>query len=97
MWREESRYDREMALAALLLAAGLAVWLLLRPELITGLPLAGRLPLILLGIWALGAAFLRPYRVLPSRGWPHRMLTPPWSLLALGLFALLVMGLALSG
>ncbi|MDR5901529.1 MULTISPECIES: hypothetical protein [Halomonas] len=97
MERKESRYGLEMALLALLLAAGLAVWLLLRPELITGLPLAVRLPLILLGIWALGAAFLRPYGVLPSHGWQHRMLTPPWSLLALGLFALLLMGLALSG
>lgn len=71
---------------SLLVAAGLAVWLLLQPGLIQGLPLALRLPAVLLGVWALGAAFLRPLA-----------LSPLWSLLALALFTLLVVARALLG
>lgn len=97
MRREESRNGRGAVLLALLLAAGLAIWLLLRPELVTALPLAWRLPLILLGAWSLGAAFLGPYAVVPRRRWQRRMVSPPWSLLALGLFVLLLAGRALSG
>jgi len=47
-------------IALLLVAAGLGIWLLLQPGLIQGLPFTLRLPAVLLGIWALGAAFLRP-------------------------------------
>ena len=47
-------------LLTLLLAAVLAIWLLLRPEPIQALPMVWRLPLILSGAWALGAAFVRP-------------------------------------
>lgn len=97
MWHKESRYGLEMALLALLLAAGLAVWLLLRPELVSTLPLAWRLPLILLGVWSLGAAFLGPYGVVPHRRWQRWVVTPPGTLLALGIFALLLVGRALSG
>ncbi|WP_416137442.1 hypothetical protein ACM26W_13215 [Halomonas sp. HK25] len=76
--------------APLLVAAGLAIWLLLQPGLIQGLPLTLRLPAVLLGIWALGAAFLRPMALEPSRRWQRRILSPPWSQLALALFALVI-------
>ncbi|MGJ7458646.1 hypothetical protein ACR80S_06865 [Halomonas sp. MA07-2] len=81
-WRRET--------ALLLVAAGLAIWLLLQPGLIQGLPFTLRLPAVLLGIWALGAAFLRPL----APAFPHpllcRALSPHWSQLALALFALLM-------
>ncbi|MFB9148079.1 hypothetical protein ACFFU2_16365 [Halomonas alkalicola] len=80
---------------SLLGAAGLAVWLLLQPALIQGLPFMLRLPAILLGLWALGAAFLRPLALQAPRRRGHRLLSPPWSLVALALFALLLVGRAL--
>lgn len=52
------RLDRP--LLALLLGAAVAVWLLLRPAPLLALPLAWRLPLIVIAAWSLGAAFLRP-------------------------------------
>jgi len=74
----------------LLVAAALSVWLLLQPGLIQGLPFTLRLPAVLLGIWALGAAFLRPL----APALPHplfgRALSSPWNQLALALFALLM-------
>ena len=85
------------SLLSLLVAAGLAVWLLFEPGLIQGLPLAQRLPAVLLGVWALGAAFLRPLALVPPRRWQRRALSPPWSLLALALFTLLVVARALLG
>ncbi|QTF91593.1 hypothetical protein [Halomonas sp. BM-2019] len=81
-------------LLSLLVAAGLAMWLLLDPALIRGLPLSLRLPAVLLGIWALGAAFLRPLALDPPRLWQRRALSPPWCLVALLLFAMLVVARA---
>jgi predicted membrane protein len=80
---------------ALLVAAGLAVWLLLQPSLIQGLVPGLRFPAVLLGVWALGAAFLRPLALEPPHRWQRRALSPPWSHLALLLFALLVVARAL--
>lgn len=81
--------------ASLLVAAGLAIWLLLQPGLIQGLPFSLRLPAILLGVWALGAAFVRPLSSKLSQHWPLRALSPPWNHLALVLFTLLVVARAL--
>lgn len=77
-------------LGALLLSAALAVWLLLQPSLIQGLALPLRLPAVLLGAWALGAGFIGPLEPLPRRRWLRRAVSPPWNLVALGLFALLL-------
>ncbi|MBE0490495.1 MAG: hypothetical protein IBX53_15620, partial [Halomonas sp.] len=68
---------------------------LLQPGLIQGLPFTLRLPAVLLGIWALGAAFLRP--LAPALAHPlfGRALSPPWSQLSLALFTLLVLVRAL--
>jgi len=85
-WRE---------VAPLLIAAGLAIWLLLQPGLIQGLPFMLRLPAVLLGIWALGTAFLRPL----APALPHPLFcdasSPPLSQLSLALFTLLVVVRAL--
>jgi hypothetical protein len=83
-----------VTLAAMLLAAGLALWLLLRPELISGLSMPLRLPLIALGVWALGAAFMQALGLEPRRDWQRRATMPPWNLAALGAFTLVVVGRA---
>ncbi|MDT8880775.1 hypothetical protein RSO68_14965 [Halomonas saccharevitans] len=60
-------------LLSLLLAALLALWLLLRPEPIQALPMAWRLPLILVGAWALGTAFVRPMALEVGEGGLSRL------------------------
>ncbi|EWH01464.1 hypothetical protein [Halomonas sp. BC04] len=84
-----------LAMGSMLLAAALALWLLLHPELISGLPMALRLPVIGLGVWALGAAFMQPMGLELRRHWQRRATTPPWSLVALGAFTLVVVMRAL--
>ncbi|MFN2331733.1 MAG: hypothetical protein ABR580_07710 [Halomonas sp.] len=81
--------------AALLVGGGLAIWLLLQPELIQGLPFTLRLPAVLLGVWALGAAFLRPLMQDLPNSLFCRALSPLWSHLALACFALLMVARAL--
>lgn len=80
-----------VALGAMLLAAGLSLALLLRPELISGLAMPLRLPLIALGVWSLGAAFMQSLGLEASRHWLRRATTPPLSLAALALFTLVVL------
>ncbi|MDI5889651.1 hypothetical protein [Halomonas rhizosphaerae] len=80
-----------VTLGAMLLAAALALWLLWQPALISTLPMALRLPLIGLGVWALGAAFMAPMGLEVQQFWLRRMTTPPWSLVALGAFALVLL------
>lgn len=75
---------------ALLVAAGLAVWLLLQPALLSGLPLILRLPLMGLGIWALGAAFMRGLGLEAPAGWARRLASPPWCHGALAAFTLVL-------
>lgn len=64
--RRSGRLDHP--LLALLLAAGIAVWLLFRPELFLALPMTWRLPLLLVGAWALGMAFVRPLAIEVGEG-----------------------------
>ncbi len=75
-------------LAALLLAAGLAAWLLYRPELVQGLAWPWRGGLALLGAWALGCAFARPLALTVGERGIWRWIATPWSRAALPLFAL---------
>lgn len=78
------RLDRP--LPTLLLAAGVAIWMLLRPELFLALPMAWRLPLMLIGAWALGAAFLRPLALEVGQGRLWRLTGAPssrWALWAM--------------
>lgn len=83
-----------LTLVAMATAAGLALWLLVRPELISGLPMALRMPAIGLGVWALGAAFMQPLGLEFRHRWLRRVSTPPVSLAVLGAFTLLVLGRA---
>ncbi|WP_163560935.1 cyd operon YbgE family protein [Halomonas sp. NO4] len=78
-------------LGAMLLAAGLALALLLRPELISGLAMPLRLPLIALGVWALGSAFMQPLGLEVRHPGLRRLTTPPLSLAVLALFTLVVL------
>ncbi|WP_404298157.1 hypothetical protein [Halomonas sp.] len=88
--------QRWLSEAVTLLVGGvLAIWLLLQPNLIQGLPFTLRLPAVLLGIWALGAAFLRPLALDLPRSMLCRALSPLWSHLALACFALLIVVRAL--
>lgn len=77
-------------LVSLVAAALLALWLLVQPEIISGLSLGWRLPVWLLGVWAVGAGFFHGMG-LAKHGWPRRLLGAPlcWLLLAL-LFVLLL-------
>ncbi|SFU86124.1 hypothetical protein [Halomonas korlensis] len=77
-----------IALLVMLVAAGLAIWLLLEPTLLRGLSLPLRLPLIGLGVWALGAAFTHGMGVKVRGRWLRRAVSPLWSRLALVVFAL---------
>ncbi|ERS89000.1 hypothetical protein [Halomonas sp. PBN3] len=87
------RDENRLTLAGLLLAAGLAVWLLLEPELIADLPMALRLPLVLLGAAILGMAFAAP--LVPERG--RRAPFPAWRLGALVALGLLLGARSLAG
>ncbi|MEQ6887463.1 hypothetical protein ABE957_02060 [Halomonas sp. CS7] len=87
--RRPGRFDQP--LLTLLLAAVLAIWLLLRPEPIQTLPMAWRLPLILIGAWALGAAFVRPLALEVGEGTLRRLAGAPLSRWALWGFAAVVM------
>ncbi|MCE8019600.1 hypothetical protein HOP51_05620 [Halomonas sp. MCCC 1A11036] len=84
--------DRPMwlTLAAMLVAAALALWLLIRPELLSGLPMFLRMPAIGLGVWALGAAFMQPLGLEFRRHWLRRVTNPPWNWAVLGAFAVIV-------
>ncbi|WP_104201673.1 hypothetical protein [Billgrantia saliphila] len=95
MMAELRREPVWLTLAAMLLAAALALWLLAKPGLISGLPLPLRLPAIALGVWALGAAFMQPLGLELRRRWQRRLTTPPFSLMALGAFTLLLIVRAL--
>lgn len=87
--RDESR----LTLAGLLLAAGLAVWLLFEPQLIGALPMPLRLPMVLLGAATLGVAFAAPL----VRETGRRTPSPAWRLGALVAFALLLGARSLAG
>lgn len=84
-------------LLMLWLAAGVAVWLLYRPELLQDMPLVWRVPLIALGAWALGAAFVRPLTLEVGEGRLWRLAGAPWSRLALWGFAGMIVSRGLWG
>jgi len=74
----------------LVVSVGLCVWLLLEPRLISGLPLVWRLPLIVLGVWALGGGLAMPLQYADAHGWWRLVGTAPWYPLALGVFTLVL-------
>ncbi len=84
-------YRQGTRLLALVLASLMALLLLLRPEIISGLPLVWRLPLWLLGVWALGAGFAHGAGLTVRPGPVRRWLGAPWCWLALGMFGVLLL------
>ncbi|SDL07730.1 hypothetical protein SAMN05192555_102344 [Franzmannia pantelleriensis] len=75
----------------------LALWLLWRPELLSTLAMVWRLPLIVLGVWALGAGFSLGAGLVPEHGRLRRLLGPPLCWWLLGAFSLVVLARALWG
>lgn len=93
--RRSGRLDHP--LLALLLAAGIAVWLLFRSELFLAVTMPWRLPLILLGAWTLGAAFVRPLALEVGEGRLWRLSGMTWNRWALWGFAGVVVWLEVGG
>lgn len=94
MMETQRRYGQGPQLLSLVVSALLALWLLIRPELISGLELGWRLPVWCLGVWALGAGFSHGMGLAASRsGWSRRLLGAPlcWVLLALLSVLLLIL------
>ncbi|MFC3283133.1 cyd operon YbgE family protein [Litchfieldella rifensis] len=78
-------------LLSMVISATLALWLLWRPDLLSTLPLPLRLPLVVLGAWALGAGFMHGLGLQVRPGWPRRLLGEPTCWWLLGVFALIVL------
>lgn len=78
-------------LLALLLAAFLALWLLLQPELIRALPLILKLPFMVLGIWALGLGFAKGVGLRLPRDWPRWLVSSRSCWRVLTIFTLLLL------
>lgn len=85
-----------VAMGVMLIAAGLAIWLLLDPALLRALPLPLRLPLIGLGVWALGGAFMLGMGVKVRSRWLRQIISPLWSRLALVAFTLVLIWRAMT-
>lgn len=83
------RYSRGAQLASLAMSTLLALWLLVRPEIISSLPLAGRLPIWGLGVWAVGAGFAHGMG-LAEKGRARRLLGPPLCWVLLSMLALVL-------
>lgn len=82
-------------LLAMGISTVLALWLLWRPDLLSALPLIWRLPLILWGVWALGAGFMLGAGLVPEQGGMKRYLGEPLCWWLLGSFTLMVVVRAL--
>ena len=93
MIRTARWYGQYGQLLSLLAATLMALWLLVRPEIISGLPLGWRLPVWLLGVWAVGSGFFHGMGLVKG-GWMQRLLGAPlcWLLLAVFLVFLLIRG-----
>ncbi|EPC01345.1 hypothetical protein L861_12285 [Litchfieldella anticariensis FP35 = DSM 16096] len=77
-------------LLSMAVSAWLSLWLLWQPELLSHLSMPIRLPLIVLGAWALGAGFMHGMGLEARPGWPRRLLGEPACWWLLGLFTLVV-------
>ncbi|MBZ9557398.1 MULTISPECIES: hypothetical protein [Modicisalibacter] len=84
-------YRQGAKLLALGWASLMALALLLRPEIISGLTLPWRLPLWLLGIWALGAGFAYGAGLTVRPGLLRRWLGAPGCWILMGLFAVMLL------
>ncbi|SFH20769.1 hypothetical protein [Modicisalibacter xianhensis] len=91
MEKADYRQELKAQLVSLGAASLLALWLLLEPRMISALPLGWRLPVWLLGVWAVGAGFFHGMGLV-RRGWSARLLGAPlcWGLMALLFLVLLI-------
>lgn len=85
-----SRYNRGAQSLSLVVSTLLALWLLISPEIISGLPLVGRLPVWGLGVWAVGAGFAHGMG-LAEKGRARRWLSAPLCWMLLSMLALVLM------
>ncbi|WP_207116423.1 cyd operon YbgE family protein [Halomonas sp. YLGW01] len=84
--------DVWLPFGGLLLSSLLAVALLWRPETLSDLAWGWRLPLVVLGSWALGAGFMHGLGLVVTRPWGRRLLAAPLCWWGLAGFALFVAG-----
>ncbi|WP_156105293.1 cyd operon YbgE family protein [Litchfieldella xinjiangensis] len=80
---------------AMVLSATMAVGLLWWPDLLTQLSMPMRFPLILLGVWALGAGFTQGMGLEPRASWLRWLVSEPLSWGLLVSFALVLVWRAL--
>nr|WP_298373488.1 cyd operon YbgE family protein [uncultured Halomonas sp.] len=82
--RHQSRHGRLSKLLSLLASSFMALWLLINPAIISDLPLSWRLPVWLLGVWAVGAGFFHGMGLI-RKGLMQKLLGAPqcWVLLLL--------------
>lgn len=78
--------------AGLVLSSVLSVALLWRPETLSGLSWAWRLPMMVVGLWALGAGFMHGVGLTAPRRWERQLLAAPLCWWGLAGFALFVLG-----
>jgi predicted membrane protein len=78
--------------AGLMLSSVISVALLWRPEALSGLSWQWRLPLVLLGLWAVGAGFMHGVGVTAPRRWLRQLMAAPVCWWGLVVFALFVFG-----
>lgn len=75
----------------LALSVLLALWLLIEPQLISGLAWPWRLPMLLLGIWVVGGGMVQPLLYTDSPAWLRRVGNRRWYPLLLVLFITLLL------
>ncbi|MGC3872636.1 hypothetical protein ACPF7Z_05115 [Halomonas sp. GXIMD04776] len=82
--RRSGRYGWQGRFLSLFASSFMALWLLINPSIISGLPLGWRLPVWSLGLWAVGAGFFHGMGLI-RRGWMQHLLGAPrcWALLML--------------
>ncbi|WP_136253041.1 cyd operon YbgE family protein [Onishia niordana] len=89
----DSRIVRHVWLpfAALVLSSIISVVLLWRPEVLSSLSWGWRLPMVMVGVWALGAGFMHGVGLTTHQRWGQRLMagsTCGWGLLGFAMFVL---------
>lgn len=92
MMETQRWYGRDAQLVSLGASVLLALWLLIRPEAIGGLAFGWRLPVWILGVWALGAGFYHGMGLAKLHtGWSRILLGAPLCWVLMALLALIVL------
>lgn len=92
MMETQRWYGRDAQLVSLGVSVLLALWLLVRPETIGGLALGWRLPVWILGVWALGAGFYHGMGLAAAKnGWRRHLLGAPLCWVLMSVLALVLL------